>query len=94
MNLIDQVGRLKELEAARDSCQDRTVFAFLERLQQDAPAMLEVLGGFQPGYADSLDFMLEYLCDDPNDNRDPEIETTKKVLCRMQAMAVRMEESK
>lgn len=32
--------------------------------------------------ADSLSFMLEYLCDDPNDNRDPEIDIAKKVLRR------------
>jgi len=32
--------------------------------------------------ADSLHFMLDYLCDDPNDNRDPAIEIAKKVLHR------------
>ncbi|MCK9571159.1 hypothetical protein M0R72_19575 [Candidatus Pacearchaeota archaeon] len=32
--------------------------------------------------ADSLSFMLEYLCDDPNDNRDFQIEIAKDVLHR------------
>ena len=36
----------------------------------------------QAGDADSLHFMLDYLGDDPNDNRDPEIEIAKKVLHR------------
>jgi hypothetical protein len=32
----------------------------------------------------SLDFILDYLCDDPNDNNDPGIEVAKKALRRLQ----------
>ncbi|MCK9571323.1 hypothetical protein M0R72_20410 [Candidatus Pacearchaeota archaeon] len=84
MSLIVEVARLKELEAARDSCQDRTVFAFLERLQQDAPAMLEVLGGFQPGDSEVLTGLL--LANAPYGN------PAREVLRRMRAMASKMEE--
>jgi len=64
----------------------------ITEIRNAAPALLEVLGGFQPGDAGSLDFVLDYLIDDPNDNRDPEIEMAKKVVRRLQAMAAKMEE--
>ena len=95
MNLIDQVGRLKEREAKisleERSAPERIWCEYSDDLRNAAPTLLEVLGGFQPGDAGSLDFVLDYLIDDPNDNRDPEIEMAKKVVRRLQAMAARME---
>lgn len=95
MNLIDQVARLKEQHAAEASATYQAAsdeFRYECDMLNAAPALLEVLGGFQPGDAGSLDFVLDYLIDDPNDNRDPEIEMAKKVVRRLQAMATKMEE--
>ena len=96
-NLIDRTKELAELAPKPH----RGSAIRFERLAQDidyhnglreaAPAMLAVLDHFEPGDLDSIDFMLEYLCDDPNDNRDPEIETAKKVLHRLRKAAELME---
>jgi hypothetical protein len=58
---------------------------------KDLRTMLDVLGNFELGDKDTLHFILDYLCDDPNDNRDPEIEIAKGVLCRLIKAANLME---
>jgi hypothetical protein len=94
MSLIDEVARLKELE--EKDCHgsyhsDRAGFVYEVVMLNAAPALLDVLGEIQAGDADGIDIALEYLCDDPNDNNDPEIEIAKKVLRRYRDMATKME---
>lgn len=58
-SLIDEVARLIELEAARNPDCDRTIFAYLEALQDAAPFLLAVAGQFQATDAMLLEWMLE-----------------------------------
>lgn len=61
MNLIAEVARLKELEAARNLDCDRTIFAYVEALQDAAPKLLAVLSGFQAGDVDEIDYAIQEL---------------------------------
>jgi len=85
-NLISEVAKLKEL--CSDPCTSLEERIMMKRT---VPKLLDVLGEIRAGDADSLDFMLDYLCDDPNDNNDPEIEIAKKVLHRYRDIAQKME---
>jgi len=86
-NMIDRVAELKKL---RDNPFVPMV-QLMNAAHDDLSAMLDVMGEIRPGDADILDFIQEYLCDDPNDNADPEIDIAKKVVRRYQAIAAQME---
>jgi hypothetical protein len=89
MNLIDQVGRLKELEAKISQeghgAPDPIWCEYSDALCDAAPAMLGVLGGFQVGDAHALTeitALLEEVANISPGDRD--------LLHRMQAMAAKM----
>ncbi|MCK9568694.1 hypothetical protein M0R72_07125 [Candidatus Pacearchaeota archaeon] len=111
MNMIAEVARLKELEGrlaaikARQRDTGKPNHALLERLDIERclanalPAILDVLGGFQPGDGDLLEEMISWMEAMDADARkdgiiDGFLQEEIDVLRRMQAMAVRMEESK
>ena len=87
MNLIDQVVRLKEQHAAEASATYQAAsdeFRYECDMLNAAPALLEVLGGFQPGDAEVLTGLL--LANAPYGG------PVCEVLRRMRDMAAKMEE--
>ena len=99
MNLIDRAARLKEQQATEASATYQAAsdeFRYECDMLNAAPALLEVLGGFQPGDAGTLSRIIqEWDCNDECGDYDgkicPECVQTLDILRRLQAMAAKME---
>ena len=85
--LLDDPG-----EAEEEQYSEAEANAYLiSDLRNAAPAMLEVLGGFQPGDADLLDRVPCFRTDGDCDKCSPTMKAACGAVARMQAMAAKME---